>query len=192
MQFSFIFIIIPVLFCSVIGGGTNEQGENIYPSVNLTEKCIECIKEVLNQTKCQESCSCNGTNKEETSTKLDIDQLIVKNLGKIKTLVEVTQDHDIMNDEGMAKRLRLEADKIFKGIIISLILFMTCASICFITACIYCCRMSYQDRKLKSDIKALAKKLKRNYHTKKPNREPLPAISESCNVVVADAGVFVC
>ncbi|KAJ8705966.1 hypothetical protein PYW07_010743 [Mythimna separata] len=75
-----------------------------------------------------------------------------------------------------------EDDELFKGILISAILFMACASICVISACVYCCRINYTDRIMENQIKDLAKKLKRDSKS---------AMSESCSVYVDPAGVFV-
>ncbi|XP_063895389.1 uncharacterized protein LOC110382718 isoform X2 [Helicoverpa armigera] len=87
----------------------------------------------------------------------------------------------------------VEGENLFRGIMISVILFIACASACVLAACIYCCRINYSDWTLKHNVKALAKNLKTNYDPKKmsPKPAPLPAISESCSVVVEPAGVFV-
>ncbi|XP_073954279.1 uncharacterized protein isoform X2 [Choristoneura fumiferana] len=92
------------------------------------------------------------------------------------------------NTEG---KLQAEADKIFQGIIIAAFLFITCASICVFTACIYCCRINYTDYLLKKSIKELTKKVGAKPRLDKPAVKPTTKpISESCNVVVQDAGVF--
>lgn len=46
---------------------------------------------------------------------------------------------------------------------------------------------------MKSDVKALANKLKKNYNSKKipKKRMPTPPEAESCNVVVEPAGLYV-
>lgn len=45
---------------------------------------------------------------------------------------------------------------------------------------------------MKSNVKKLAKKLNTDYKTKKPLvKPPLAPASQTCNVIVEDAGVFV-
>ncbi|XP_049878785.1 uncharacterized protein LOC126375729 [Pectinophora gossypiella] len=90
------------------------------------------------------------------------------------------------------EKIRSSAEKVFGGIIISVILFVTCASLCVLSACIYCFRVNYTDRRLRGDVKALANKLNRDGKLQKPKKTPTAPVAESCNVVVEDAGVFVC
>ncbi|XP_026724815.1 uncharacterized protein LOC113491840 isoform X2 [Trichoplusia ni] len=91
------------------------------------------------------------------------------------------------------QQIFIEGEEIFKGIMVSVLLFMVCAGVCIVTACVYCCRINYTDRRLKSDVKALANKLKKNYNSKKipKKRMPTPPEAESCNVVVEPAGLYV-
>ncbi|CAK1589122.1 unnamed protein product [Parnassius mnemosyne] len=89
-------------------------------------------------------------------------------------------------------KIRLEIDSVFQGVIISVILFISSASVCFLGACIYCCRINYVDYRLKKDVEALALKLKRDCNFKKPRvNAPTKPLSESCNVIVEGAGIYV-
>ncbi|XP_045539396.1 uncharacterized protein LOC106720842 [Papilio machaon] len=89
-------------------------------------------------------------------------------------------------------KIRLEVLKVFQGVIVSVILFVTCSSICVLGACIYCCRINYTDYRLKKDVEALAAKLKRDCNLKRKTiKRPIQPVSESCNIVVEGAGVYV-
>ncbi|XP_061717561.1 uncharacterized protein LOC133525290 [Cydia pomonella] len=87
-------------------------------------------------------------------------------------------------------KIRAEADRIFKGVIVAAFLFIACATVCTLTACIYCCRINYTDYQLKKSIKVLAKKMGKKSQIKKPSKVPTEQVAESCNVVVEDAGIF--
>ncbi|XP_041969885.1 uncharacterized protein LOC121726547 [Aricia agestis] len=93
------------------------------------------------------------------------------------------------------EKIREEVEKVFEGIMISVILFITCAGVGFVAACVYCCKICYMDNKLKQDVDALQKKLKRDgilRKTIKPkSKTGSGPESESCNIIVEDAGVFV-
>ncbi|XP_013148726.1 PREDICTED: uncharacterized protein LOC106111244 [Papilio polytes] len=89
-------------------------------------------------------------------------------------------------------KMRLEVLQVFQGVIVSVILFVTCSSICVLGACIYCCRINYIDYRLKKDVEALAAKLKRDCNLKRKTiKKPTQPVSESCNIVVESAGVYV-
>lgn len=45
---------------------------------------------------------------------------------------------------------------------------------------------------MQHELKALANKLNRDGKFKKSLKKPIHPVAESCNVVVGDAGVFVC
>nr|XP_049697397.1 uncharacterized protein LOC110382718 isoform X1 [Helicoverpa armigera] len=115
-----------------------------------------------------------------------------KVLKKVMVPYAKTDVNSLPEDE-LARSIYVEGENLFRGIMISVILFIACASACVLAACIYCCRINYSDWTLKHNVKALAKNLKTNYDPKKmsPKPAPLPAISESCSVVVEPAGVFV-
>ncbi|CAH2055815.1 unnamed protein product, partial [Iphiclides podalirius] len=101
-------------------------------------------------------------------------------------LKNLTSKYDVQD------KVRLEVQKVFQGVIISVILFVSCASVCVFAACIYCCRINYEDYRLKNDVEALAAKLKRDCNLKKPRmKTPKEPASESCNIVVEGAGVYV-
>ncbi|CAG5040933.1 unnamed protein product [Parnassius apollo] len=90
------------------------------------------------------------------------------------------------------EKIHSEVQRVFQGVIISVILFVSCVSVCFIGVCIFCCRIHYVDNRLKKDVNALAVKLNRDCNSKRPRvKTPLNPLSESCNVVVQDAGVYV-
>ncbi|XP_068623180.1 uncharacterized protein [Battus philenor] len=105
----------------------------------------------------------------------------------IKLLLQsLTEKYDTQD------KIRLEILSVFQGVIISVILFVSCATICVLGSCIYCCRINYIDYRLKSDVEALASKLKRDCNLKKPKvKMTTEPKSESCNIVVEDAGVYV-
>ncbi|KAG6446903.1 hypothetical protein O3G_MSEX004652 [Manduca sexta] len=152
------------------------------------------IEKELNPLECYEICGCDPAyiyNETLKECVLNMEYMI-KALAQ--TSVEKSghkyeaADHDIANDDGMAKNIRIEAEKIFQGIIISVIIFMVCASICIVTACVYCCHINYSDRQLKNNVKGVAKKLKKNYNPTRtvPRSKSLPK-EESCNVLVGEA-----
>ncbi|KAI5635269.1 hypothetical protein NE865_12061 [Phthorimaea operculella] len=92
--------------------------------------------------------------------------------------------------------LRSNADRVFNGIFVAVYFFLFSASLCAISACAYCCHLNYSDYKLRDDIKALSQKLERDGKlgnpATKPKKKKTEEIAQSCNVVVEDAGVFVC
>lgn len=91
----------------------------------------------------------------------------------------------------MAKAIYEEGQKIFRGILISVILFLTCAAICVLSACLYCCRINYSDRQLKREVKSLAKQMHKKCPKTKTKPQETDPKSQSCNVIVEGAGVFV-
>ncbi|XP_072945426.1 uncharacterized protein [Epargyreus clarus] len=105
----------------------------------------------------------------------------IKNL--LKTLTEKHNSQD---------KIEKEVATVFRGVIVAVILFGVCACLCVVTACIYCCRINITDNRLKNDVEALAEKLKRDCKFKKSmKKSPREPVSESCNIIVEDAGVFV-
>ncbi|KAF9408130.1 hypothetical protein HW555_012104 [Spodoptera exigua] len=140
---------------------------------------------------CHVKCGCEDMYFYDSAT----DRCLINFTRVFRKVVTNYENLDVNNlpDDEMAKLLYIESQKIFKGIMISVFLFILCAAICVISACIYCCRINYTDRRLKHNVKALAKKLNTDYKTKKPSgkRPPARPLSQSCNVVVEDAGVFV-
>lgn len=170
-------------------------------SVSLTETTLPSI--VNNQgddgtLECHKICGCDRayiydeTKKECVLDNSYILQTTLARSSEDRSVTNYNQDHDMANDEGMAKQIFIEAEKFFRSIIISALLFAGCASICVLSASFYCCHINYSDRKMERELKALAKKLNTKYHSKKSiRRSPLEPIEESCNVVVEDAGVFV-
>ncbi|KAM3966102.1 uncharacterized protein ACR2FA_012975 isoform 2-T2 [Aphomia sociella] len=88
--------------------------------------------------------------------------------------------------------IKVEAEKVFKGIMVSAIIVISCASLCIFTSCFYCVRINYKDRVLKGDVKALAKKLNRTQKSKKSVvKPPEKPESQSCNIIVGSAGLYV-
>ncbi|KAL0879420.1 hypothetical protein ABMA27_003172 [Loxostege sticticalis] len=107
---------------------------------------------------------------------------------------------DEEDDEGstitggtMSNKIRIEAEKIFNTILISAVFFISCCAVCVISACCYCCRMTYTDYRLKSDVKALAKKLNRDGKLKRlcSRKQPQTQANQSCNIMCEEAGIFV-
>ncbi|CAG9571803.1 unnamed protein product [Danaus chrysippus] len=89
------------------------------------------------------------------------------------------------------QKILTEVNKVFQGVMVSVILFVLCASVCAFTACVYCCRINYTDRRLQSDVEALASKLKRECRLRTIKKTPTKPAEESCNIVVADADIYV-
>ncbi|XP_050355736.1 uncharacterized protein LOC126776915 [Nymphalis io] len=147
---------------------------------NSTAECGElgdCI--TIN---CNNKCGCDSSSAvlfyNET-----LNECVVNVKKLLQTLTEKYNNQD---------RIRLSVENVFQGIMFSAILFGSCASICAITACIYCFRINYMDTRLKNDVEALAVKLKRECRFKNmSSKQPTQPASESCNIIVEEAGVFV-
>ncbi|CAH1634908.1 unnamed protein product [Spodoptera littoralis] len=162
----------------------------VYADDGPPEDGIQDIYVTPSPTTCHEKCGCEEMYFYDSATSRCLINF-TRVFKKVVTNYENLDGNNLPDDE-MAKLLYIESQKIFQGIMISVFLFIVCAAICVISACIYCCRINYTDRSLKSNVKALAKKLNTDYKTKKPvKRPPCPPASQSCNVVVEDAGVFV-
>ncbi|XP_063538092.1 uncharacterized protein LOC134747398, partial [Cydia strobilella] len=130
-------------------------------------------------TDCKEKCGCDkdiptSFNKTTQECTVNVQLLILSLKEKYNT----------------EAKIRAEADRIFNGIIVAVFLFIACASVCTLTACIYCCRINYTDYQLKKSIKVLAKKMGKKSQMKKPAKVPTEQVAESCNVIVEDAGIF--
>ncbi|KAH9641510.1 hypothetical protein HF086_017846 [Spodoptera exigua] len=121
---------------------------------------------------CHVKCGCEDMYFYDSAT----DRCLINFTRVFRKVVTNYENLDVNNlpDDEMAKLLYIESQNIFKGIMISVFLFIL-------------------DRRLKHNVKALAKKLNTDYKTKKPSgkRPPARPLSQSCNVVVEDAGVFV-
>ncbi|XP_075982221.1 uncharacterized protein LOC142980621 [Anticarsia gemmatalis] len=141
---------------------------------------------------CDPKCGCDGIYIYD-EVKADC----VVNLPKLMKTVEKNYDSQddeaILAEEGMARSIYIEGQQLFRGIMIAVMFFMTCAAICVLSACIYCCRIDYTDRKLRNEVKALAKKMHRKYDPPKQSLKPKAPEpkSQNCNVFVEEAGVFV-
>ncbi|XP_059061690.1 uncharacterized protein LOC131854587 [Achroia grisella] len=139
---------------------------------------------------CGEKCGCDRAYYYNSTSKqcvLDVKYLMQTIITKYDS-----KEQDSTIDNGMTRNIKVEAERVFKGIIVSALIFISCASVCVVTACFYCVRINYTDRKLKSDVKALAKKLNRNKKSKKSIvKPPQSPESQSCNVIVESAGVYV-
>ncbi|XP_026330816.1 uncharacterized protein LOC113238233 [Hyposmocoma kahamanoa] len=127
---------------------------------------------------CKEICGC--------------DKIYIYNKTTDECVLNVQYFTSVTEKYHTEEKIRKESEKVFGGILMSAILFVSCASLCAVTACIYCCRIHYMDVRLHNDVKALARKLDRDGKLKKSQKKPLPPVAESCNVIVEDAGVFVC
>ncbi|KAJ8728818.1 hypothetical protein PYW07_006514 [Mythimna separata] len=163
----------------------------ILPPITFAEAVTDAPTDDSVQQPCETKCGC-----EEMYIYDAVNDRCLINFKKVMKRVIVFYENnnvEIIADDEMAKSIYIEGEKLFKGIMISVILFMACASVCVVSACIYCCRINYTDRTLKKHVKALAKKLKRDYKAAKiaPKRAPVPAVSETCSVVVDPAGVYV-
>ncbi|KAJ8720781.1 hypothetical protein PYW08_006246 [Mythimna loreyi] len=144
--------------------------------MTFAEAVIDAPTEDLIQQPCETKCGC-----EEMYIYDPVTDRCLINFKKVMKRVIVFYENnelEVIADDEMARSIYIEGEKLFKGIMISVILFMACASVCVISACLYCCRINYTDRILKNHVKALAKKLKRDYKSTKiaPKRAPLPPI----------------
>ncbi|XP_052749653.1 uncharacterized protein LOC113515856 isoform X2 [Galleria mellonella] len=182
LQIQFVQLCIILGLSSIIFTLVDATGDN--KSCGVDGDCLS------SPVDCNEKCGCDRAyyyNKTSEECVLDVKYL----MRTIMTTYDST-DHDSATENGMTKNIQIEAEKVFKGIIVSAIIFISFASICVLTACLYCIRISYTDRKLKNDVKALAKKLHRDKKTKKSiMKTPQTPESQSCNVIVESAGVFV-
>ncbi|XP_035442992.2 uncharacterized protein LOC118271155 isoform X1 [Spodoptera frugiperda] len=162
----------------------------VYADDGPPEDGILEIHVSLSPKTCHEKCGCEEMYFYDAAT----DRCLINFTRVFKKVVTNYENLDSNNlpDDEMAKQLYIESQKIFQGIMVSVFLFIVCAAVCVISACIYCCRINYTDRSLKSNVKKLAKKLNTDYKTKKPLvKPPLAPASQTCNVIVEDAGVFV-
>ncbi|GBP00787.1 hypothetical protein EVAR_77000_1 [Eumeta japonica] len=92
------------------------------------------------------------------------------------------------------ENIREEAESTFRGIMAAGILFVACATVCALAACLYCCRVNYSDRRLAGDVKALTLKLRRDGLLAMPRtsvKKTDNIAGASCPVVVEEAGIFV-
>ncbi|XP_013195465.1 uncharacterized protein LOC106138742 isoform X2 [Amyelois transitella] len=161
--------------------------------VDLETKTTECGLDgdcLSTSVNCSSKCGCDEAYYYNETIKQCV--LNVKHLMKAEITIYDPVDPSAANDNSMAAHIRRYADKVFRGISVAVALFGACALVCVISACTYCCRINYTDRSLKGDVKALSKKLQRDHKIQKPAKVPRKAEAESCNVVVEDAGVFVC
>ncbi|XP_052749654.1 uncharacterized protein LOC113515856 isoform X3 [Galleria mellonella] len=172
LQIQFVQLCIILGLSSIIFTLVDATGDN-QKSCGVDGDCLS------SPVDCNEKCGCDRAyyyNKTSEECVLDVKYLM----------------RTIMTTYDSTENIQIEAEKVFKGIIVSAIIFISFASICVLTACLYCIRISYTDRKLKNDVKALAKKLHRDKKTKKSiMKTPQTPESQSCNVIVESAGVFV-
>ncbi|CAB3252523.1 unnamed protein product [Arctia plantaginis] len=126
---------------------------------------------VRNTTACDPFCGCDGLYVYDSVKKGCV--LDLPNLMKRVVVNYDSQSDELINQEGMSRSIYIEGQKLFKGIIISVILFITCASLCVVSACIYCCKINYSDRKLKQEVEALAKKMHKTNILKKEHKKPI-------------------
>ncbi|CAH0719071.1 unnamed protein product, partial [Brenthis ino] len=135
----------------------------------------------VNNDICENRCGCHSSEAvlfyNET-----LDECVV-NVKKL--LMSLTEKHNTQDN------IRQKVDKIFQGILFSAILFVTCATTCMLTACVYCCRINYMDTRLKNDVEALANKLNRDLRFRKTIKKPTQPGEENCNIIVPGTDVFV-
>ncbi|XP_023941444.2 uncharacterized protein LOC112048217 [Bicyclus anynana] len=149
---------------------------------NVTIPVCGEIGDCIPSQECDNRCGCDSS-----AAVLFYNETLGECVVDVKRLLQSLQER-----YNIQEKLRLEVMKVFQGITIAVILFMTCAGLCVCTACIYCIRINYIDNRMKSDIDALAAKLKRDLRLKKSIKRPSPQQkAESCNIIVEDAGVFV-
>ncbi|RVE52224.1 hypothetical protein evm_003143 [Chilo suppressalis] len=178
------------LLCLSLGARAEPKDDSV-KSANECGELGDCPSSPMN---CHEKCGCDRFAAYHYNETTGMCVLTFKHLMIPKVKVYVEYDpRDVENEHQLSKAIRVEAEKIFKTILISVVIFITCCAICVISACLYCCRITYIDYLLNKDIKVLARKLKRNETIKKgPKRPKLPnPVGESCNIVCEDAGVFV-
>ncbi|XP_047538687.1 uncharacterized protein LOC125072206 [Vanessa atalanta] len=135
---------------------------------------------------CDNKCGCDSS-----SAVLFYNETLDECVVNVKKLLQ-TLTEKYNNQAAISDKIRLNVERVFQGVIFSGILFGSCASLCVITACIYCIRINYEDTRLKNDVEALAVKLKRECRFKNMStKQPTQPASESCNIIVEEAGVFV-
>ncbi|CAH2087985.1 unnamed protein product [Euphydryas editha] len=152
----------------------------IIPVRTTTSGCGEVGDCIVTQ-KCENKCGCDSS-----AAVLFYNETLGECIVNVKELLR-TLTKKYNNEE----KIQLEVQKTFRGILFSAILFSSCAALCVFTACIYCCRINYMDTRLKNDVEALAHKLKRDGRLQRSTRKPRDPASESCNIMVAGAGVYV-
>ncbi|XP_028161929.1 uncharacterized protein LOC135081196 isoform X2 [Ostrinia nubilalis] len=159
-------------------------------------KCDENGDCPSSSTDCHEICGCDRAIQYNETTKTCVVSFRHLMIAEIKIYDSQDKDSEdggtIAGGGTMSNKIRLESEKIFNSIMISVILFITCCAVCVVAACCYCCRISYSDYALKKDVKALANKLNRDGKLRKISRkQPQTQANQSCNIVCEDAGVFV-
>ncbi|XP_045453394.1 uncharacterized protein LOC123662623 [Melitaea cinxia] len=140
------------------------------------------VGDCIDTQKCEDKCGCDSS-----AAVLFYNETLGECVVNVKELLRsLTKKYN--NEEKIEK----EVHKVFQGILFAAILFASCAALCVFSACIYCCRINYMDTRLKNDVDALALKMKRDFRLKRcSTKKPRDPASESCNIIVEGAGVYV-
>ncbi|XP_063622680.1 uncharacterized protein LOC134794812 [Cydia splendana] len=169
-----------IFFCAfLISGWCALTSAELSPAESNNTNCNDVGDCPSIGTDCKEKCGCDQNipttfNKTTQECTINVQLLILSLKEKYNT----------------EAKIRAEADRLFKGVVVAAFLFIACASVCTLIACIYCCRINYTDYQLKKSIKVLAKKTGKKSQIIKPAKVPTEQVAQSCNVVVEDAGIF--
>ncbi|XP_045778828.1 uncharacterized protein LOC123876559 [Maniola jurtina] len=148
---------------------------------NATNVACGEVGDCIASQDCDNKCGCDSS-----AAVLFYNETLEECVVNVKMLLQSLQEkHNIQ------EKIRKEVKQVFQGVIVSVILFVTCGSLCVCTACIYCIRINYMDNRMKNDVEALAAKLKRECRFRKSVKSYPHQKAESCNIIVEDAGVFV-
>ncbi|CAH2240053.1 uncharacterized protein LOC120625210 [Pararge aegeria] len=169
--------LVMIFFCLLSNTKATSMGEENA----ISSGCGE-VGDCIAGQDCDNKCGCDSS-----AAVLFYNETLDACVVDVKKLLQSLQER-----YNIQEKLRMEVVRVFQGVTVSVILFMTCVGVCVCTSCIYCIRINYIDNRMKNDIEALAAKLKRECRLKKSLKSPSSdQKAESCNIIVEEAGVFV-
>ncbi|XP_032522916.2 uncharacterized protein LOC116774325 [Danaus plexippus] len=168
-------MLIYICILVTTSGVTSVDTQNTKPGCSEVGDCL------ISKDSCNNVCGCDSA-----SAVLFYNETLGECVVNVKKLL-----NSLTERYNTQEKIHTEVNKVFQGVMISVILFVICASVCAFTACVYCCRINYTDRRLQNDVEALASKLKRECRLRTIKKTPTKPAEESCNIVVADADIYV-